>query len=209
MIDLTLNTKDRDSFITKLYLKEDSNSFIVRYASGRLEEQIFSIHNFNMMLHKMEEQFLQYREEYVKYNARLQSKMHAEKLIEALLGLLGVYFIANIPVPEFIKMLLAAILFLASLYFQTTRSHVINHCCDYLNTVNIASEFIEMKEKFKIKITDPVSGLEEDWYLLTLSGIEEIYSIAELKNLTKIITPEVVEGEKEKTQNELQRIMSL
>lgn len=57
MIDLTLNTKDRDSFITKLYLKENSNKFVVRYASGRLDEQDFTVHNFNVMLYRMKNNF--------------------------------------------------------------------------------------------------------------------------------------------------------
>lgn len=209
MIDLTLNTKDRDSFITKLYLKENSNKFIVRYASGRLDEQDFTVHNFNVMLYRMEEQFLEFKNDYIRNNLRIQGKYQLKKLVEALLAILGVYVTANLPIPGIIQGILIGILAIYSFLYQVEASRVINYGRATLGIVNLADKFMEMKDKFKIKITDPKSGEEEDWYLITLSGIEQINGLGHLNFLEDILTDETKELERKKTEDVLENRMCL
>lgn len=209
MIDLTLNTKDRDSFITKLYLKENSNKFIVRYASGRLDEQDFTVHNFNVMLYRMEEQFLEFKNDYIRNNLRIQGKYQLKKLVEALLAILGVYVTANLPIPGIIQGILIGILAIYSFLYQVEASRVIDYGRATLGIVNLADKFMEMKDKFKIKITDPKSGEEEDWYLITLSGIEQIDGLEHLNFLEDILTDETKELERQKTEDVLENRMCL
>lgn len=209
MIDLTLNTKDRDSFITKLYLKENSNKFVVRYASGRLDEQDFTVHNFNVMLYRMEEQFLEFKNDYIRNNLRIQGKYQLKKLVEALLAILGVYVTANLPIPGIIQGILIGILAIYSFLYQVEASRVINYGRATLGIVNLADKFMEMKEKFKIKITDPKSGEEEDWYLISLSGIEQINGLGHLNFLEDILTDETKELERQKTEDVLENRMCL
>lgn len=209
MIDLTLNTKDRDSFITKLYLKENSNKFVVRYASGRLDEQDFTVHNFNVMLYRMEEQFLEFKNDYIKNNLRIQGKYQLKKLVEALLAILGVYVTVNLPIPGIIQGILIGILAIYSFLYQVEASRVIDYGRVTLGIVNLADKFMEMKDKFKIKITDPKSGEEEDWYLITLSGIEQINGLGHLNFLEDILTDETKEFERQKTEDVLENRMCL
>lgn len=209
MIDLTLNTKDRDSFITKLYLKENSNKFVVRYASGRLDEQDFTVHNFNVMLYRMEEQFLEFKNDYIRNNLRIQGKYQLKKLVEALLAILGVYVTANLPIPGIIQGILIGILAIYSFLYQVEASRVIDYGRATLGIVNLADKFMEMKDKFKIKITDPKSGEEEDWYLITLSGIEQINGLGHLNFLEDILTDETKELERKKTEDVLENRMCL
>lgn len=209
MIDLTLNTKDRDSFITKLYLKENSNKFVVRYASGRLDEQDFTIHNFNVMLYRMEEQFLEFKNDYIKNNLRIQGKYQLKKLVEALLAILGVYVTVNLPIPGIIQGILIGVLAIYSFLYQVEASRVIDYGRVTLGIVNLADKFMEMKDKFKIKITDPKSGEEEDWYLITLSGIEQINGLGHLNFLEAILTDETKEFERQKTEDVLENRMCL
>ncbi len=209
MIDLTLNTKDRDSFITKLYLKENSNKFVVRYASGRLDEQDFTVHNFNVMLYRMEEQFLEFKNDYIRNNLRIQGKYQLKKLVEALLAILGVYVTANLPIPGIIQGILIGILAIYSFLYQVEASRVINYGRATLGIVNLADKFMEIKDKFKIKITDPKSGEEEDWYLISLSGIEQINGLGHLNFLEDILTDETKELERQKTEDVLENRMCL
>lgn len=209
MIDLTLNTKDRDSFITKLYLKENSNKFVVRYASGRLDEQDFTVHNFNVMLYRMEEQFLEFKNDYIKNNLRIQGKYQLKKLVEALLAILGVYVTVNLPIPGIIQGILIGVLAIYSFLYQVEASRVIDYGRVTLGIVNLADKFMEMKDKFKIKITDPKSGEEEDWYLITLSGIEQINGLGHLNFLEDILTDETKEFERQKTEDVLENRMCL
>lgn len=209
MIDLSLNTKDRDSFITKLYLKENSNKFVVRYASGRLDEQDFTVHNFNVMLYRMEEQFLEFKNDYIRNNLRIQGKYQLKKLVEALLAILGVYVTANLPIPGIIQGILIGILAIYSFLYQVEASRVINYGRATLGIVYLADKFMEMKEKFKIKITDPKSGEEEDWYLISLSGIEQINGLGHLNFLEDILTDETKELERQKTDDVFENRMCL
>ena len=209
MIDLTLNEKDRDEFITNLYLKENSNKFIVRYASGRLDEQDFTVHNFNVMLYRMEEQFLEFKNDYIRNNLRIQGKYQLKKLVEALLAILGVYVTANLPIPGIIQGILIGILAIYSFLYQVETSRVIDYGRATLGIINLADKFMEMKDKFKISITDPKSGQEEEWYLFSLSGIEQLYGIEELNFLSEYITDDVKNSEREITENVLKRVMSM
>lgn len=209
MIDLTLNEKDRDSFITNLYLKENSDKYIVKYASGRLEEQLFSVHNFNASLYRMEEQFLQFRDEYVRNNLRIQGKLEAKKLIEALVAILGVFVTINVPMPEIIQGIIIGILALYSILYQLEATSMVNYGRATNNIVKLASKFLEMKENFKIKITDPKTGNEEDWYLVTLSGIERISGFDHLDFLLDFLTDERKEAERKETEEVLSKRMCL
>ena len=209
MIDLTLNDKDRDSFITNLYLKENSDKYIVKYASGRLEEQLFSVHNFNASLYRMEEQFLEFKNDYIMNNLRIQGKFQLKKLVEALLAILGVYVTVNLPIPVIIQGILIGILAIYSFLYQVEASRVVDYGRATLGIVNLADKFMEMKDKFKIKITDPKSGEEEDWYLITLSGIEQINGLRHLNFLENILTDETKELERQKTEDVLENRMCL
>ena len=209
MIDLTLNEKDREGFITKLYLKPDSNKYIIKYASGRLEEMDFSVHNFNVSLLKMEEQFLEYREDYVKNVLRVQSKIQMKKLVEALIAILGIYMTVNTDLPGIIQGILIAVLTMYTFLYQSNRTHLINYGRSLINVVNISNKFLQMKDNFKIIINDPRTGQEEDWYLLSLSTIEQLYDAEHVDILSMMMTDEVKEKEKEETEIILGKRMCL
>ena len=209
MIDLTLNEKDRDEFITNLYLKDGDSKYVVKHASGRIVEENFSIHNFNQRLYKMEEQYLQFREEYVKNNLKLQGKVQARKLIEALIAILGVFLSVNLPLPEIIQGIIVCLLSIYTFLYQVAYSKIINYSRTNVEVVRIADRFLEMKDKFRISITDPKSGQEEEWYLFSLSGIEQLYGIEELNFLSEYITDDVKNSEREITENVLKRVMSM
>lgn len=209
MIDLTLNDKDRDGFITQLFLKENTDKFIVKYASGRLEEQDFSIHNFNQTLYLMEEQFLKYREAYVKNNLRIQSKIQAKKLVEALIAILGIVVTVNMPIPEIVQGIIVGILALYTFLYQVEASRIIDYGRASIETVKTADKFLQMKDDFKITITDPKTGEDEDWYLVTLAGIERICGLGHLKFLSEMLTDEIKNEERAETERTLNKRMAL
>lgn len=209
MIDLTLNEKDRDGFITQLFLKENSDKFIVKYASGRLEEQDFSLHNFNQTLYLMEEQFLKYREAYVKNNLRIQSRVQVKKLVEALIAILGIVVTVNMPIPEIVQGIIVGILALYTFLYQVEASHIIDYGRASIEIVKTADKFLQMKDDFKITITDPKTGEDEDWYLVTLAGIEGICGLGHLKFLLETLTDEIKKEERAETERILNKRMAL
>ena len=60
MLDLSKYAKDKDSYIVRLEIDELFQNFKVIYASGREVIHGFSIHNYQVFIYKMEEQFQEY-----------------------------------------------------------------------------------------------------------------------------------------------------
>ena len=56
MFDFTLREDDKDTYIVDVYMN-DNGTYTVVFASGREETFEFSIHNFQVELYRMEDQF--------------------------------------------------------------------------------------------------------------------------------------------------------
>ena len=59
MFDLTLKEEEKDSYIVDVVMNDDG-TYTVSFASGRKETYPFNIHNFQVELYRMEEQFLKF-----------------------------------------------------------------------------------------------------------------------------------------------------
>ena len=81
MFDLTLNKEEKDTYIVDVHMN-DNGTYTVKFASGREETFEFSIHNFQVELYRMEEQFNNYEKGY------LDRIYPAGKMRTALLGML-------------------------------------------------------------------------------------------------------------------------
>lgn len=209
MIDITQNEEDKDKYITKVYLKEDANKFIKRYASGRLEEQDFTISQLNQTLFQMEKQYLQYREEFIASTFNKLKKVSINKLIEAFIAIAGVYLTSQIDMPSILKILIATILVVGSICYQRKQSDIEEENESNLRIVATADEFLEHKDKFKIKVKDPNTATEEDWYLLTLSDIETVFEPKLVAKLAQGLTPEAKEEQSQITTEVLEKRMKL
>ena len=64
MFDLTLNNEDKDLYIVDAFMNDDG-TYTVKYASGREENYPFNIHNFQVELYRMEDQFMLYGKSYL------------------------------------------------------------------------------------------------------------------------------------------------
>ena len=64
MFDLTLKEEDKDSYIVDVVMNGDG-TYTVSFASGREETFDFNIHNFQVELYRMEEQFSNYSKDYL------------------------------------------------------------------------------------------------------------------------------------------------
>lgn len=209
MIDITNNEDEKDSFITKVYLKDDANRFVKCYASGRSEEVDFSIEELNKTFTQMEEQFLKYRESFVENSFKQMKRATINKLLEALVAIAGLYFTCNIEIPNILKVIIATILVVGSICYQRNQSEIEKDNEFNLRVVAIADEFLAHKEEFMIKVKNPISGEDENWYLLTLSDIETLYSPNLVSKLAKGLTPEVKDEESRMTSEVLQKRMKL
>lgn len=209
MIDLTTRHEDKDFFITKVYMKEDSNLFYIHYASGRVEERPFSIHNLNATFAQMEEQFKQYKENYLNRVIEVKKKTCLNQLLE-LLGSIGAIFLTtNMDMPLEFKLVIDMIIVLFTLWYQYKNNLKDGICNTSINVILTAEEFLNNKEMFMTRVINPKTNEEEDWYLVTLSEIEEFVSSKQLMLIGRGLTPEVKMDEADRTNKVLKKIYSM
>lgn len=209
MIDITKNTEDKDKFILGVALKDDENKYVIKYASGRSENCDFTVSSLNQVLGLMEEQYLEYRDDYIKEILKENKRATMKQLIEALLAILGVYLSASMPLPNILKILIICVLVVSSMCYQKEQSEKVDYNRYAAGVILSADEFLKMKDNFKVRIVDPNTGLEEDWYLLTLSDIQAIVDPKLVGKIAKTITPDMKEEEEHNTTEILEKRMKL
>ena len=209
MIDITKNTEDKDKFVLGVALKDDENKYVIKYASGRSENCDFTVSSLNQVLGLMEEQYLEYRDDYIKEILKENKRATMKQLIEALLAILGVYLSASMPLPNILKILIICVLVVSSICYQKEQSEKVDYNRYAAGVILSADEFLKMKDNFKVRIVDPNTGLEEDWYLLTLSDIQAIVDPKLVGKIAKTITPDMKEEEEHNTTEILEKRMKL
>lgn len=209
MIDITKNTEDKDKFILGVALKDDENKYVIKYASGRSENCDFTVSSLNHVLSLMEKQYLEYRDDYIKEILKENKRATMKQLIEALLAILGVYLSASMPLPNILKILIICVLVVSSMCYQKEQSEKVDYNRYAAGVILSADEFLKMKDNFKVRIVDPNTGLEEDWYLLTLSDIQAIVDPKLVGKIAKTITPDMKEEEEHNTTEILEKRMKL
>lgn len=207
MLDLTLNTEDKENFITKVFLKDEGSKLVVQFADSHLEERDFTVQELNAVFAFMEEQYHQYKVDYVKrcHSGIVQATI--KSILEALLAVGGIYLTSSISMPDILKMMIIMTIICGSLYFQQIWS-LKAKCCSYLlRKMNVVETFLSHKEDFKIKVLDPNTNEIEDWYLLTLSGIDEIEDARFVSSLASSLSDDVRVEESLKTTMALKKKM--
>ncbi|MDE5888857.1 MAG: hypothetical protein K2H20_02435, partial [Bacilli bacterium] len=195
MIDLTTREKDKNNFITKVYLKEDTPKYCVQYASGRIEEYDFTIHNFNASLSLMEQQYHAYKEEFFYKKAKEANLAAINKLKEGVLALVGIVLTTCVDMSIAIKILMSLLIVVCSVFYQKSKTKENAACGRAIDVLAITEKFLANKEQFRISVTDPITNTEEDWYLLTLTDIEAIENKLQVTLIGSAITEEIKEEE--------------
>lgn len=195
MIDLTTREEDKNNFIIKVYLKENMPQYCVQYASGRIEEYDFTIHNFNATLSIMERQYNAYKEEFFNMKAKEANRAVLDKFIEGLLAVVGIALTTCLDMSIAIKILISLLIIISSVFYQKHKTEENAECGRLIDVLAITENFLKNKEQFKISVVDPITKTEEDWYLLTLSDIETLEDKIQVTLLAKTITDEIREEE--------------
>lgn len=206
MIDLTTNAKDKDSFITKVFMDDESPFYHVIYASGREEVRDFSVHNLNATFLMMERQFLEFKDEYLDKIEQYRLKLNIAKLKECFLAIVGIFLTTAMPFPGILKAIIDLIIIICSLYYQKNKSKALVVCNSSENVIAVASEYLKSKSNFITKVYDPKTKSEEDWYLVTLSEIEEFASPRQLSLIGNGLNSSIKEEEAQRTNKVLKKI---
>lgn len=188
MFDLTLNQEDKDTYIVDAVMNDDS-TYTVKFASGREETYPFSIHNFQVELYRMEEQFEKYGKDYLE-------KIYPNGGMRSFL--LGVMIAADI---AYVK-----VIFDEGLNF--TRGWLLGYALYMLlprliphiksrklykeakKKIALMKLYFENKEQFKVEVVNPNNGSSEDWYLVNLANIDSFETEKDFNNYLQSLTRE-------------------
>ena len=198
MIDISMGKDEKQYYITNVKMKDDGENFIVFYADGHTEEQEFTAHNYNVYIYRMKHQVLDNRWSYV----ATQNFVISMAILKAAKALIyssaALFFTSGIPMPPVLR---AAIIILAILYnlgYSFKRMLEILDAYIKLGKYKSLEDFVNMMEDFRIDIIDPVTGHEEDWYLVNIGDIEPPTNIEALKNYSAHITPDYKKKESQR-----------
>lgn len=207
MINLALNDDDKKNFITAVLLDENGDNLSIIYADNHVVEEMFDVDRLNDIWCLMEEQFWKYKDDFVKRCNKESLQAILKSIFESILAVGSLYFTCSIEMPIVLKGLIIIFISWISIYYQriwSLESKINNYL---VNKVGIIERFLENKDKFKIQITDSRDGKKHDWYLLTLSGIDEVPDIRTLNLIGKSLTTEVKEDERKNTERFLSKKM--
>jgi len=172
MEDLTFREKDKKDFITGIELNDDVKSFNVVYADGHKETKEFStVHNFNVYLHQMKEQFYRYERDFTKFMHEWVKDSVIKSLVELVLSLEAIIITSRIAPDGIVKTIIIILTILFSLGYLGHKLKEIAAAGISLGYLNNVEEFISIQEKLKVPVTDPATGRKDDWYLANLSDV--------------------------------------
>lgn len=194
-MDLSKYAKDKDAYILRTEINEDFSKFKVIYASGREEEFDFSIHNYQVYLYRMEEQYKEYSEYYKREIGMDFSKERKNAILISLLEIVSIFVSCNLDIAIAGRIVLVFIALLGIIKnYSDINSAKIKLGMNAMKTA-IVDYYLENKEKYGFDIKDPKTGNQERWYTVDLNNIDRFDSIFELSfNAIPLSFPEVRES---------------
>ena len=180
MLDLSKYANDKDSYIVSVAIDELFDKFKVTYASGKVEEHDFSIHNYQVYILRMEEQFHLYKKDYEKDLNEQFTEEVKKCVITNVVTMMGIAITCGFDIHLAIKILLA---FVGSLFVIYNLNKVANKRKEVITEADKAAMvevLIQHKKDIELNVVDPVTGREEKWYMVDVNNIEQFTSAYEL-----------------------------
>ena len=184
MVDMTDNKEKQKDFITNILLDVDGSNYYVLYADGTIEKNKFDIESYNEVLLEMEREYYNYKESY--YNRKNDERFfNSLKVIATdLLTALGVFLLYNIDISDLLKVATSFIVVLTGILIHQKYNRKVYESDQDIQELHLMEELINRKEKFATEIIDPETGETKKWYIVNLSNIYKIQSIAALNKYT-------------------------
>lgn len=179
MLDLSKYVDDKDSYISRVEISPDFKTFKVIYASGREEENEFSIHNYQVYLYRMEEQFKQNSIHYKREVGGEFLKQCRSSLIWSILDIAGMIFAMGSDFAIAPKILLTFMGGLALVNNIIRVSNAVKEVRFKGMKAAIVEAYLQHKEDFAIDVKNPHGG-DEKWYVVDVNDLEQFGSIFEL-----------------------------
>ena len=198
MLDLSKYAKDKDSYIVRLEIDELFQNFKVIYASGREEIQGFSIHNYQVFIYKMEEQFQEYKKE---YESDLNDQFNEDvkkRIIASVASMMGIAITCGFDIHLAIKIILAFIGSMIVIYNLNKIADKRSKLTKDAEKAAIIELLLQHKEDIALNVTDPGTGRKDKWYMIDINNVDQFGSVLEMAMYTMPYSNPVIKEEMEK-----------
>lgn len=180
MVDLSKYAEDKDGYILRTEINDDFTKFKVVYASGRVEEFDFSIHNYQVYLYIMEDQFNRYSKCYKREIGMEYTKEMKSAMLWSLIDIASIFFTCNMDFAIGGKIVLAFIAVLALLHNVSKIGMAKQKLQHKAMKTVVVESYIANREKFSVDVKDPISGRDEKWYVIDFNSLDQFNSEFEL-----------------------------
>ena len=180
MLDLSKYAENKDSYIVSIAIDELFDKFVVTYASGRTEEHEFSIHNYQVYIYRMEQQYLLYKKDFEKDLNEQFNEESKKRVISSVIAMMGIAITCGFNIHLAIKIILA---FIGSIFVIYNLNKVADKRKEVLQEADKAAMvevLMQHKEDIALTVINPVTGCEEKWYMVDVNNIEQFHSAYEL-----------------------------
>lgn len=180
MLDLSKYAQDKDKYIVSVAIDELFDKFMVTYASGRIEEHEFSIHNYQVYIYRMEQQYLLYKKDFEKDLNEQFNEESKKRVVSSVIAMMGIAITCGFNIHLAIKIILA---FIGSIFVIYNLNKVADKRKEVLQEADKAAMvevLMQHKEDIALTVINPVTGCEEKWYMVDVNNIEQFTSAYEL-----------------------------
>ncbi len=198
MMDISMGKDEKAYYITNVKMKDDGENFIVFYADGHTEEHEFTIHNYNVYIYRMKHQILDNRWSYKSVQQFVISLSVAKELKTLMLSITGLVLASGLPIPNLIKIIMIILVTLYNIGYSFKQLIAIVQAYIKLGMFNSLDEFVNIMEELRIDVKDPITGWDEDWYLINIGDIRPDTNIEAIKQKAKLLTTDDKKNESQK-----------
>lgn len=198
MLDLSKYAKDKDSYIVRLEIDELFQNFKVIYASGREEIHGFSIHNYQVFIYKMEEQFQEYKKEYERDLNDQFNEDVKKRIIASVASMMGIAITCGFDIHLAIKIILAFIGSMIVIYNLNKIADKRSKLTKDAEKAAIIELLLQHKEDIALNVTDPGTGRKDKWYMIDINNVDQFGFVLEMAMYTMPYSNPVIKEEMEK-----------
>ena len=198
MLDLSKYAKDKDSYIVRLEIDELFQNFKVIYASGREVIHGFSIHNYQVFIYKMEEQFQEYKKEYERDLNDQFNEDVKKRIIASVASMMGIAITCGFDIHLAIKIILAFIGSMIVIYNLNKIADKRSKLTKDAEKAAIIEVLLQNKEEIALNVTDPGTGRKDKWYMIDINNVDQFGSVLEMAMYTMPYSNPVIKEEMEK-----------
>ncbi len=168
MIDMTLNEEDKKDFIVDIRVDEDGIKVV--YANGFTETcRVASKHNLEFYRSKMEEQALKHIDKFITHYSIKGLLFLKTEMVPLILLLIEIFFVFNIDVKLFTRILLFILSLISSLALKLFYEYKIFKYMILTEEAETVKYFLDNKNKF---LTEDEEG--EKYYSLNIEEISQM-----------------------------------